>query len=399
MSRDKTLRWRTFWAAVLCCAAAGVEAAEPNIDRIRQDWQARFAATKDFVYKTEGKTISPKGTMIIAGDDTAPESVRETGYPLEDLSRPYEIDWFVDLQAGLLRQEKLYPVLNTDTLESSERQIVEAFDGETLWTGRRDGEGGIALRPASRAEWFFTVDDLPFFFAHGIFPLKSLDYKDFSKQTAASLAITPEGTSVIGGRSCEVVRARFPGSERKPGESFDIIHLFHIDPLRQSAVLRIEKNYIGDAAALRRNMGIKSYPSGPVLGMSIDIGYQEVEDMWVPERIVKNVYDVLNAGLNDGNPGADLTQTIELEVTEVAINQGIDRALFAQPLSPGMIVRDDRDEGKKYTVADDKRTLVPLPRAGGNESTTSLPYWLAVGGVGCLLLYAGIMIFRRTLRR
>ncbi|MDQ3332510.1 MAG: hypothetical protein M3552_17980, partial [Planctomycetota bacterium] len=108
MTRDKTLRWQTAWAVPLLaalCYAAGVKAAEPDVARIRKDWQERFTATKDFVYKTEGRMISPKGTMIIAGDETAPESIRETGYPLEDLTRPYGPNLYVDLQADLLRVE------------------------------------------------------------------------------------------------------------------------------------------------------------------------------------------------------------------------------------------------------------------------------------------------------
>ncbi|MBA3316113.1 MAG: hypothetical protein H0T47_22845 [Planctomycetaceae bacterium] len=390
MTRDKTLRWQTAWAVPLLaalCYAAGVKAAEPDVARIRKDWQERFTATKDFVYKTEGRMISPKGTMIIAGDETAPESIRETGYPLKDITRPYGPNLYVDLQADLLRVETREYVFNVETLESREQRLFEAYDGETLWTGRADGDGGIALQPASRAEWFFVPSDLPFFFAHGIFPLKSLNYQNLAEQTAESLTITSEGTSIVSGRPCTIVRVQ------RSNARDDVRHLLYVEPLRQSAILRYEKHY--NFKPLFRKPGI-DYPTGTVLGMSMDVEYQEVDDLWVPERLIKNVYNVMNARIVNGQVQADLTETIELEVTEVAVNQGIDRSLFAQPLSPGMIVRDDRDDGKKYKVADDKRTLVPLPRSGGGERTTSLPYWLAIGGVGCLLLYAGIVLFRRS---
>ena len=378
--------------AVLSCIPSGLAAVEPNIERIRRDWEERFTRTRNVVYQTEGQQISPKGTIIYAGDSTAPASIRETGYPPEDMSKAYELNWYVDHQHGFLRLERTNYVFDVDAVEFEEQRIVDAFDGETLWTGSLDGEGGLSLQPSSRAKWFFTTASLPMFFAHGMFPLELLNYKDLSSQTADDLTLTPAGFSVVEGRRCEVVRVQWRGSDP------DVRQLLHVDPERHSAVLRYEEKFVGKPSALSF-VPEREYPEGPVLGMSIDIEQQEVDGMWVPLRWVKNVYDTLNARVVDGRAKTDLTETIKLEVVEVEINAGIDPSLFTQPREAGMIVQDRRGDYEKYVVADDGETLVPLPRGGTAETTASLPYWLAVTGIGILLFCAGVVLFRRALRR
>lgn len=319
-------------ACLLVLACSPARPAEPDVDRIRRDWQARYEATTDFVYRMKGKVVFLPGSLIRPGDPTAPKSVQDTGYPRAELGQATDRAWLVDLKNGKFRQDAVVIHFRDEKLDVSAWQVVEAFDGGRIWTSNRDKRWSKP-RVQDRAGQHFTTSDMPVLSAHGLFPMDPKTPDGILAATVDRFDLTPIGTEVVDGRTCEVIEIRPKGAA---GNQRHEPRLF-VDPERRSAVVRIETfqngNFFGGP--------------NPTLGRRTDISYQEHEGRWLPHRwVTQHFTHAVGAQGSFSIPDGSSEYVVE----EVRINTGIDAARFVpavELLAPAESARRDPIEAPR----------------------------------------------------
>ena len=370
-------------------SGASAAADDAIIEQIRADWMKRYHAYDSFVYKSEGHIIDPKGSVFYPGDPMAPASVRETGYPTTDLMRDYARHLFVDVRRPRIRVEVDMMTMHIDTLEIHPDHQVDVFDGKTLWSANGHASDVITLQPKDHAEWFFSLNDLPVFFSHGLFPLHQLAYENLTRQTAKTLSLRYIGDAIIAGRACDIIEI---ASKDVPAARDRVF----VDRQRQSAILRFERELFSD---IYHQDDWQKTTRLLVPWARIDISYAEEDDGWWPNGWEIIHYDVANARLNpDGTLSYEIMLTSELDVVDRQLGPDLDDNPFEQPRMPGTVVQDLRGkELQRFVVAADGKTLVPLSRVPRREDSLSWTVVMAVAGV--VLIGLGLFLAIRRSRQ
>ena len=367
-------------ALLLILTAARLPAAEdPRIAQVRADWLARRAATHDVMYKLEGESLTLKHSDFKPGDPEAPPGA-ENGFPLEDTTRPFQMQWFFDFDRSQFRVEKQADVMYVMQLEYKPRYIIEGYDGQRMWTNVPDAADAteeLVLQKADRANWIFSDEERVLFFAHGIFPFGMTDFAQLERQTTQRLDLRLVGEAKIEGHDCLVLTVGGHGENVPPR--------VYIDPSRQSAILRMDLFFDFSSG------GVPIVPTD-ILADQVDISYAQVQGLWLPDGW-KSSYFALSRGA-DGNTTSVFDGMTTWNVVQVSLNTGLEPELFRQPRRAGQYVSDAADNSL-YQVADDGTTLIKTSRRQLEHAAPPPDrnwVWGVLGGVG--LIAAGLLAVR-----
>jgi hypothetical protein len=328
-----------------------------DIERIRSDWQQRFEKSHNVFYNLDGTVTHKAGSLVGEDDQFDRENVEvefpEGGFPPQDLAKPRQITWAVDFDKSRFRHSDMQHVFFLNRLEFNKREHQNGFDGKQSWSTNSANENLVVYFQSQWHKSYSSGISSTVFYAHGLFPVKSLEFRNFSLQTVDSLKITEVGTKKVNDRECAVIRVE----PKTPVTDVREVWMY-VDPERQSAVVRHELREHGEA----------------ISQTDTDYEFDNVHGLWLPKTIVGRAYDLLWRPENPQNPApppkpwlgetagwipvTELTYYAELKVAERRVNQGFDDTDFSPPLKPGMVVQDKVFK-QVFQVSDDGVTLKP----------------------------------------
>ena len=327
-----------------------------DIARIRADWQKRFEKSHNVYYELDGNITYAKGMLATNDGSGARDKIPKGGFPEKELSKPLAASWSIDFDNLKFRKYDMQHVCNVSELTFSKREQLVGFDGTRSWSTHPYEKKIINF---FRSKWdtdYSSSIDEAVFFAHGVFPIKRLLYKELHRQTEDSIKITTVGRKKVQGRECEVIKVE----PKKPLTNRNEIRLY-VDPARQSAVTRYE-----------------SYQFGiPTLQTDVDYVFDKRHKLWLPSRITVLWHELRWFPEDPANPAPFpsedlgkpkgwhvlpvLGHVIDLKVVKRQVNQGFAKDAFDPPLKPGQVVLDHENKLKFHVVeSDDGVALKPF---------------------------------------
>jgi outer membrane lipoprotein-sorting protein len=351
------------WVATLCSETALARDAQLDFNQFVKEFRQRRHESQMIKYALVGDVVIPKGsnTRLLAGVYENPPL-----FPPEDYRFPMEIRTVVDLKGRRVRKEKRYHQLHADELRYHPHYIVTIFDGEQrrAYTPRDSNSSSDYSPPerqpthtlATSGKQFFSLYEFPVLLAHGILVDFDLDVRTLEDVFKLE-SLRPHGYGRHEGGSALVVRTE-PTRER-----LGTFREYWIDLERQGAIVRWATY---DSDKLTRQMDIKYINRG---------------ERWFPESWSATEY-VFGKVIN----------TYRLRVTDFALNQPVDSAIFTVEQRPGEVVW--AGDGGLRRVGGDGKTLVPVTQEPNAWSWG----WLWFGVVAALLI-GGLLLAVRCFRR
>ncbi len=382
-ARDLHLRYTRYFIAVIFLLSSAVSRegnAQDNsatLDRIRQNWIARFSQTRSFHYRLTGTKTHPKGKTTSEDDPELPAG--HPAMPTADYSHPFTLDWSWDLNARRLTKtydgeifyvnaRRFVPyrtqhVIHNDLIQSLTNRGHAALPGEVDRTLR---QLDIYADKGSRSLIIEEELDGAMLSAHGLFFPADWEVKDdIAKLSAKYLTLTFVGQALQDQRECAVVDVTRP--EERYSARRDRLW---VDLERNSAVVKSQVFF------------------NNVLFCQFDAQYAENAFGWFPRSWTSAYYrrESLQAP-------SEICQHFAVEVAAMSMNDKIEDSELSIARQPGLLVRDNRKPGgDRYRIGPDGETHVPL-LVGTGTVNSARRIW--VTGSIALFVVAMLVLYRR----